>query len=444
MKLTKELFVIPDKEDFFLYAPLKGVLLKVNSGIIDLLKKVKEKQIDPESEKTLQPLIESGIISDSEEIKPSKRKNDLKPTGVTLMPTTDCNLRCIYCYGEGGVNPSDLDEETALATIDFIINNAIKKQEKKISVSLHGGGEPLLWKNRKLLINTVDYVKRKCSENDLEFRISAATNGVLNKEQLEFIKENICNLTLSFDGPEDIQNKQRPGVNGTKTFNKVMKTLEYFEQNKINYGIRSTITRDSVHRMEELVTFFNSISSNKRVHFEPLFECGRCKTTKSKSPDSKTFLENMIKALETARKQSMGIKYSGSSVERVSDSFCGAAGSNFCVTQDGNITSCYEVIREDDSRSEIFFYGSFNRKTKEFEFDKIALENLASRTIDNLPYCSDCFVKYSCAGDCLAKVETEGDMFDPSKNLRCDINREILKYKFDHIDKGGKNEKTKI
>jgi len=136
--------------------------------------------------------------------------------------------------------------------------------------------------------------------------------------------------------------------------------------------------------------------------------------------------------------------YSGSRLQSASDYFCGAVGRNFFITPAGNITTCLEVCRENDKRNEIFVIGNYQDGS--FSLDRERIMKLKQRTVDNIPYCSDCFAKYSCSGDCPAKVyEQSGDLLDPSNNLRCDANIAIQMHEIKTKMRGDGNErKTKL
>lgn len=451
MKFVKELFVIPNKDTFFVYAPLRGVVMEVNKGMVNLMRQIQEGGDIPRGlEDNLKPLIENKLLIEKEDNseKPSlpiETETQFKPTKGTLMITSDCNLRCVYCYGTAGIDPHTIEKETALAAIDFLVNNTLEKNSKKIKISLHGGGEPLLYKNWQLLTEIVKNIKEKVTKNGLEIIISTGTNGVLSTEQLGWVKQNINHVEISLDGTEDIQNKQRPMADGRESYPFVMSTIRYFEEHDVGYGLRATITRESVGKMEQIVDFFHTISNKKvRFHFEPLSECGRCSITHYKSPHPNIFLKNLIKAIEKSESYSRSIHYSGKRFGSVTRKFCGAAGRNFCVTPEGDVTSCYEVTRRSDPRSEKFFFGKYDKKSGNFIIDMGKLNLLKSRTVENVPHCESCYAKYTCAGDCLAKVETSKSMFDPSRNPRCIINQKILKYEIANKLRRGKDEKAII
>ncbi len=439
-KLAEELFVIPDGGSYILYTPLRrgGGLMKVNGGAISALKKVGKNGGRGLDTRLRGELIRGRVLEAENDV-----RLDYCPTSVTLVPTLRCNLRCTYCYARGGEDTGkDMTKETAHAAIDFIVNNAIRTCSGKAHLGFHGGGEPLFASDSVLglLDDSVRYFKRRAREEGLKEGISSATNAVCDKKILKWATENLGHLQISFDGPREIQNRQRPMANGGPSFDKVIQTIRYLEKIGFKYGIRTTITKESVGKMEEIVGFFaKTCPSVESYHLEPLFECGRCATTNEKAPSPESFITNAIKARRTAEALRKTVYYSGARLGTVHDSFCGASGTNFFVTPEGIVTTCQEVARRADGISKTFFIGKYDSGRKRFVFNTNRIKELERRTVDRIPYCDDCFAKHNCSGDCPAKIlEQSGSLYDPSKNPRCKINRAILLDDMRKKLKGGK------
>jgi len=443
MEVTKELFAIPRGKNYILYAPLEGAILEVQPGVLHFIKQVNSGLDAPTLDSDLSRKLQSARILVKQQPKVGSRENSIyAPTSVTLIPTYNCNLRCVYCYARGGEDVGEvMHQDVARAAIDFIVKNAIERKKKEVTLGFHGGGEPLLPANMDLVKFATEYVKYQAEKNGLRYDVRSASNGVFNNETLEWVVNNLSHVGLSLDGPEDIQNAQRPGINGAPSFPRVMETLKFFEglspeaKKTFGYNIRATITAQSVERMTEIVEFFASISSRKSFHLEPLFECGRCghgrdKTASSSSPDSEVFMKEIIRASESAKKLGKSIYYSGSEIEKIGETFCGACGSNFFVTPEGYVTTCMEACRPGDNVAELFFIGRYNPKSKLFDFNHQKRLSLSERKVSQMSHCENCFAKYNCSGDCPAKTfEESGNISDPSKNRRCIMNRGLLAHR---------------
>jgi uncharacterized protein len=427
MIVNPELFVIPNKDNFILYLPLENrAALQVTPGVLSILKNASSITKENIQDGLLKKLVDKKVLVDENyKVKEfGKKPSTYLPSRGVFLPTTDCNLGCIYCYASSGENSINMPFGVAKSGIDFLVKNAKETGEKSIGVSFHGGGEPFM--NYPLIFATVEYSKEIAKANKLKVNFSVVTNGVLNENQLNFLADNRFRLNISLDGPEDIQDHQRPLRNGKSSFEYVMKTVKFMEENKQNYGIRSTITNFNLNRLPEMVDFFKENTTIKDVHFEPVFECGRCEKTETKEPNSKEFLEKILQAKDYALTKGIGIYYSGGRFDSTTERFCGAAGSNFILTPYGNITTCLEVSSPSDPRASIFHIG--NKVNGGFEINNDKLELLRSRKVGNISHCTDCFSKYNCAGDCLAKVLARGSLFDTSNNTRCEINQGVLLY----------------
>lgn len=444
MQLAKELFTIPYKGRNLLYAPLEGSVLEVKPGVISFLNQVQTGANPQELNADLtEKLVKSRILIKGEKEATTKQDSCscsskiYAPTSVTLLPTYNCNLRCVYCYSRGGEEVgSVMPEEIARAAVDFIVNNAKQTTQKKVSLGFHGGGEPLLPGNMSLVRFATEYIQDQATRNNLKCVISSATNGVFNQETFEWVIKNVNHLGLSLDGPEDIQNAQRPLGKNQPSYNGVIQTIKQLEElseaikKNFGYSLRATITSQSVERMPEILEFFTSISKNNSYHLEPLFECGRCSTTHASAPNPKKFLESIIVTQDLAKSLGKEVYYSGATIEKIGETFCGACGSNFFVTPEGYVTTCLEACRPNEKPAEVFFIGKYNPETKKFDFDEDKRKVLSERKVSRISYCEDCFAKYNCSGDCPAKVwEQGGNLNDPSNNWRCQINQGLLAYR---------------
>lgn len=433
MNVSKELFVIPSQGgQYRLFAPLRAAVLDVNEDTIRLLQMIRKGE-DITGIDIPQALLDSKIVSEDklEDRLPQRSlPTEITAIDVTLMPTSDCNLRCVYCYGNGGETHLDLDPKIGFAAIDFIVENALRKNVKGIGVGFHGGGEPFFGRTYSNVQAFVAHAKEVSKAHELKLNLQSATNGNLGDEKLSYIVKNFDRVMLSIDGPEDIQDAQRPPF----SFEEVMHTIAFFEQHEFPYGIRATITDQSVERMEEIVDFFADNTSVKRFHLEPLSECGRCYQTGIKAPENGKFIENFLKAYQRAHERGVEIHNSACRFESVSDRFCGAAGSNFFITPEGYVSSCLEVNLKSDPRSVKFFYGQFDAEQGSFTFDIQKLQYLASRSLANIPYCNDCVARYSCGGGCLAKVESAtGDMYHIGGSPSCELQKKFTMFKMDEV-----------
>ena len=438
LKVATDLFQIPYKDEkYILYAPRIGFACICNQALIELINNsdlLNESSLNKEETEILNYLDSMGIFDNSKEAaciyQPSR---EYLPTMVTIFPTNQCNLACKYCYASAGdQNPLVMDWHIAISSIDQVIKNVKLKNMSQMSLGFHGGGEPLLpWHFVQQVLN---YAKEQCTKEDINLSCFAATNGILNQDQLDWCIQHFSSLNISFDGLPEIQNLHRPFPNGEGSFSRVDKTMRYLDAHEFPYGIRSTISSKSIDYMEDMIQYIATNYKTKSIHFEPLFNCGRCKTNQDLVPDlnifSKAFQTCELKAAE----YNVMLTYSGCKTESLTNSFCGVTRDNFAITPDGYVTTCYEVTSSDDPRADRFIIGKINDDGG-LEIDYERRDFLNTLTVENLEFCRDCIAKWHCAGDCLAKVD-QVNIASKRGHERCQINRELTKNRIVNLLEG--------
>ncbi len=434
-RVTCDLFEVPTGgPDRLLYAPRRGYVLRANADLVGLLgdlESVHPDTLNDEQRAVLEDLVEQGILNgDPDPPVVRQEAGAYAPTQVTLFPTNRCNLRCTYCYAAAGDFPAKrLSMEHATGAIDGVIENILQKKKRRLSLGFHGGGEPLLeW---RLVQDIVAYAETRCAKEGLDLGVNSATNGVLSRSQCEWIIRHFKSLNISFDGLPDVQDEQRPLPGGKGSFPLVDQTLRFLDRHDFPYGIRSTISLLNVDRMEDCLEFIAKHYKTRTVHFEPLFYCGRCKTTGVMSPPMASFAEHYKRCLDRAATLGVKLTYSGSRLENLTPCFCGVSNDNFAVTPDGDITACFEVTSRDDPRAETFVIGRIE-KAGRIAVDAAKRRALWDLTVDHLPYCKDCFAKWHCAGDCVTRIG-HSDYAGPRGHERCLLNRSLLAHRLEKL-----------
>lgn len=125
-------------------------------------------------------------------------------SGLILAVTSQCNLRCRYCFQDRR-SSQRMDSDVLKSAIDLALSSG--PSTLRIFFT---GGEPLL--EFPLLCAAVRYGLEKCAPTSkLEFRVS--TNGtLLNNEALSFFDEHQFEIQLSFDGVPRAQDLRACGT----------------------------------------------------------------------------------------------------------------------------------------------------------------------------------------------------------------------------------------
>ncbi|MBO4365323.1 MAG: hypothetical protein J5804_03410, partial [Eggerthellaceae bacterium] len=322
-----------------------------------------------------------------------------------------------------------MDLDVAKRALDLVARNAKERAAegqpiRNFLVSIHGNGEPFCAFD---LIKEIVWYGQDLSERiDFPVVFNAATNGVLTDEQLEFLVANFHSVNISFDGLPEYQDRNRPVAGGRGSFECVDRTMRRLAEAGVGFGIRTTVTADMVQSMPDIVTFVaKNYPGLEQLHFEPVWECGRCVTSADVMPTSSEFVESYLASLEVAKETGIRLVFSGARQDMVVDSFCKVSSGSFTVTPTGDVTACYEVSYRSDPRAERFFFGRYDPSVGDFVFDQDKLDELSLLNVHNISYCTDCFCRWHCAGDCAAKVLDGIELEEHHGSVRCQISRAL-------------------
>lgn len=341
---------------------------------------------------------------------------------LTIILTSDCNLRCKYCFVKGGVDKQVIQFDMIQSAIEKAIVNAKRRNKKGILITFFGG-EPTLELN--LIKKAVDYSRDLCLKNELVAKYGITTNGVFNTEIAEYLSEQNFFITISSDGVPEIQDLQRVFSNGKGSAEYVRKTIKYFVEHKANVLVRMTVTEKSVDYLPQSVKYFADLGV-RIIHIEVVSIAGRAVEMKGSvnRPTKEKFAEKLIESIKLAK--SLGISIMNSAYMNIftpSVHFCdGVGGNKLVVTYNGEFTTCLEVQDNCHPVSDDFIIGNCGH-------DKIQNSRFLDRPIvDVVDECKECFAKYICSGGCPTRnYHMEGNVYRVDQ-FRCYIIRELLKY----------------
>ena len=343
-------------------------------------------------------------------------------TLMFIFPTTNCNLKCKYCYARGGEKKIDVNLELAKKSIDFFLK--LKKNPRSLCIRFQGGGEPTV--KIGLVKKIVAYARKKVEK--AYFGIQ--TNGVFSEKTALWIGKNMNWVSISCDGPPFIQDKQRPLKNGKRTSHFVERTIKILSKSNIDLFVRSTITAYSVKKQKEILEYFYRLEI-KQIHFSPLFKMGRSDQTTSpftQRPDFDVYINEFLVARELAEEFDIYLKENiFFNIYCKRNIYCDCSIPNFMLTTDGFISACYDDYLGESHEKSPFIYGKYDKKNNKFILNQRKIKYLQRRTVNNIRECHDCFLKWNCGGSCPSRaLRVTKDIFKPSKE-DCLFTRKVSK-----------------
>jgi len=145
---------------------------------------------------------------------------------LEILLATDCNLNCKYCYAHGGQYGCEKRYMDSISATRFL-DQLIVGKYRKVKIVMLFGGEPTLQPDT---INTICQFFKKQSDLGIidEMPIfTMVSNGTLISDQLlKTIREFDIRITISLDGPIEINDKLRVDRQGRGTYQVVSKNIQ--------------------------------------------------------------------------------------------------------------------------------------------------------------------------------------------------------------------------
>lgn len=171
---------------------------------------------------------------------------------LTILPTSTCNFRCIYCF-EGEKPASGIMSTTTINAIVEYVKSKISRCNK-LSVCWYGG-EPLL---------AFDVIKQlsellilMCEERKIKYNASIVTNGYLLTKsianQMEKLRINDVQITL--DGTCNVHDNRRALLGGGKTYKTIIANIKTLSSicNTVRISIRINVDKTNQYNVESLL-----------------------------------------------------------------------------------------------------------------------------------------------------------------------------------------------
>ena len=410
---TLDEFLPFEKEHFFLlYSPLSTIATIATKKDIEKINSIIEGETtDEQLEDVVSALLD---ISPAENAFTKRIKSTSDFVNISLLLNNICNFNCYYCYSASGRSSSEIEEMKLIAALDYFIDRK-RTSAPRLTISFLGGGEPMMSKH--LIRMAVLHANQRAKENDFELWFKLITNGsIIPKEDINFLKENNIEVTVSYDILEEIQNLQR------KNHEKVTQNIKVLAEEDVILSINSVITPNNIHRQVEMV---NEAKRNfpqiDYLSFEPMMELNEWATGTIGSSFYSDFIDHFLEARKIA--DINGIELTCSLLRNVDCTVERYCAGEFAICPDGSITICPCVSSPDMPLYKDYVYGKIDEAGK-ITIDEYKLSKLLADDVYIYPECEACFAKWNCGGGC---INTNRQDNKQQKQERCDFVRNFTK-----------------
>ena len=163
---------------------------------------------------------------------------------VILFSTFGCNADCEYCYEK---NYRNIHVNMDRNVIDNLIKLLQKQNKNFIGISWFGG-EPLF--NKEI----IEYTYLKLKENNIDFKTSFITNGLLfNNKIIKQAKEewNTRSLQITIDGAYEDYERIKKVPSGS--FEKLLNNIQLLLENDISVSIRLNLGLNNYYSLKQVI-----------------------------------------------------------------------------------------------------------------------------------------------------------------------------------------------
>jgi uncharacterized protein len=412
------LYLVPSAAVFALDECSLAVLDELRGGACDadaVVRTLGSRFDEQEIVGTIAELRRVRAIAETASLAPMPKIVPLKPVPLQTLVvnvTNQCNLACTYCYEygedkivdtENGKQSKFMSEETARESVEFMLRES---RESPTAHMTFFGGETLL--NFPVLKSTIAYARRRAAEVGKEVDFSLTTNAtLLRPDVIEFLAENRVGVTISIDGPEEMQDKFRVFKNGKGSYDvaapKIKALLARHRTRPV--GARVTLTRQTLD-IRRVYRHLTDDMGFWEVGFAPVTTApNRDYAIKDEGFDD--LLAQFRALAEEYRDAALENRHHGFSniretLQEIHQGHakaypCGAGIGLMGVSTDGDVALCHRFAGSDDHRlGDVRSGVSWNRQQAFLD-----THHIAEKTD-----CRRCWARPICAGGCYHEANT--------------------------------------
>jgi len=340
------------------------------------------------------------------------KMSDLAPELAPQLPSMDswfhvtnnCNLACSYCYVHK--TKGSMTWEVAKRALEALNETALLNGRQKTLIKL-AGGEPLL--KFDFLKQIVNYGKEYGEIRGVENRFHLITNGTMISDDVaEFIK--VCNLSVSvsLDGVDGFNDRQRFYPNRRGSFVAVDRGIKMLLRHGVRPYVLATITSLSLPGLSEFTHYL--LDNNIGSRFSLYRDLDQKVSPENIDPEMATEALNQCYDIFEKKlperdllnfHQLCDLKFSKKRKRN-----CGLGSNGIVIGHKGQVSICQALL--DQPVGDIFVPNLLKTIREQSQY------NAADNSVDDNPGCQGCVWRYICAGGCPLLTKAEYGNFKKS------------------------------
>ena len=367
---------------------------------------------------------EHQLFAPDIDVPPTFRQQGLVKS-LCLMVAQDCNMRCKYCFGDGGSYGQEravMSPEVGKGAIDFLLSNC-GPFRKHFEVDFFGG-EPLM--NMQTVQAVTEYARRMEKERKVHFKLTMTTNGLLlNDENIKWLNDNHISVVLSTDGRRKTHDRMRPDAGGQGTYDRVMRNFKKFVDSRKGeaYYMRGTYTRENLDFTEDVLAMQDA--GFDVLSMEPVvLKDGPLALREADLPRIYEEYDRLVDAYLQRHREGRGFFFFHFNMDLSNGpcvakrlSGCGSGHEYFAIAENGDIYPCHQFVGREQYLMGNIYEGVTNRKLSRYFRESHVL---------NKEKCRGCWARFFCSGGCHANDDLFHGDIRKSYELGCELQKKRL------------------
>jgi uncharacterized protein len=271
MRLSQFSIIIedyPQQGRHLVYNTLSRALANIDNICLSMLYSHDENDIDDSDLKSLQArgIVVSSSMDEAElyRRKFTEQRARRDRLHATILTTLKCPMRCVYCYQKHIRSSEDMSPEMIRRVTSRLEEHIHRDGVSQCMVTFYGG-EPLM--NLPAIERMGSRLRRYCDDRSVELRFAMVTSGLLLTPEVagKLKGLGVGQLQITLDGDRDIHDKRRPQIDGSGTFDAIMRNLSYLIDDFF-ITIACNVDRSNVEAAYRLVDTLHSEGLAGKLH----------------------------------------------------------------------------------------------------------------------------------------------------------------------------------
>jgi len=313
---------------------------------------------------------------------------------IKIIPSNACNLNCTYCFSENDRKSKQILDYTR---VQETIEKIAERKNVHFSVAFTGGGEPTT--NLNCIKHVVEAFEGVC---DVTFNITS--NGIFERECLDYLIERKFNVAISIDGNYEIARSQQTTELKVEKYNQAIENAIALQNAGLEVSILTVLSKDSIEKyahckegVKELVLdYFYNIGFNAIcINFDKgIFSCN----------NNEIFLDKIVKICEDIvewkkihKNVMVPFKYIYSRNNNYNEfGFCrgiNQMSQTITIMPNGKYSFCHKVQLDE------LLLNEYSEDSIKIFFQEYNVKELRKSAIEHKKKCKTCISRQICMGD---------------------------------------------